>query len=152
MEKALPFYLSHAPEHLPPPEPWPDPAESPVKFTNRKLSVPQNTAAPAVSNVQAGGSSTATGASTCWPTEMQQGLLLRASSVGTARELSILASLPHPDHVTPVDLDGDGLLDLLIADLGEFFPRDHKRRGDLDARAPQRQVRRLPCGSTAGRA
>ena len=37
MEKALPFYIKHAPEHLPPPEPWPDPAESPVKFTNRRL-------------------------------------------------------------------------------------------------------------------
>jgi hypothetical protein len=124
MEKALPFYLGHAPEHLPPPDPWPDPSESPVKFANRKLSVPQNTAAPAVSNVRLADLD-GDGRLDLLATEMRQGLLLRASSIGAARELSILASLPHPDHVTPVDLDGDGLLDLLIADLGEFFPRDH---------------------------
>src|SRR5580765_3062857 len=50
LEKALPFYTSHAPDHLPPPDPWPDPSESPVKFSSRTLSVPQNTSAQAVSN------------------------------------------------------------------------------------------------------
>ncbi len=126
LEKALPFYLSHAPDRLPPPEPWPDPAESPVKFTNRKLSVPQISAAPAVSNVRLVDFD-GDGRLDLLATEMAQGLLLRASSIATASELSILASLPHPDHVTPVDLDGDGLQDLLIADLGEFFPRDHHK-------------------------
>src|SRR2546426_4451669 len=33
MEKVLPFFLSRAPDHLPAPEPWPDPSESPVQFT-----------------------------------------------------------------------------------------------------------------------
>jgi hypothetical protein len=126
LEKALPFYLSHAPDRLPPPEPWPDPAESPVKFINRKLSVPQISAAPAVSNVRLVDFD-GDGRLDLLATEMAQGLLLRASSIATASELSILASLPHPDHVTPVDLDGDGLQDLLIADLGEFFPRDHHK-------------------------
>ena len=126
MEKALPFYIKHAPEHLPPPEPWPDPAELPVKFTNRRLSVPGMTAAPAVSNVKlldVDGD----GRLDLLVTEMAQGFLLRATSVATASELSVLASLPHPAHVTPVDLDKDGLQDLLIADLGEFFPGDHHK-------------------------
>ena len=126
MEKALPFYIKHAPEHLPPPEPWPDPAESPVKFTNRRLSVPGMTAAPAVSNVKlldVDGD----GRLDLLAAEMAQGFLLRATSVATASELSVLASLPHPAHVTPVDLDKDGLQDLLIADLGEFFPGDHHK-------------------------
>ena len=124
MEKALPYYLSHAPDHLPPPEPWPDPAESPVKFTKRTLSVPQVTAAPAVSNVRLVDFD-GDGRLDLLATEMAQGLLLRAPSIATARELSVLASIPHPDHVTPVDLDNDGLQDLLVADLGEFFPGDH---------------------------
>ena len=126
MEKALPFYIKHAPEQLPPPEPWPDPAESPVKFTNRKLSVPQVTAAPAVSNVRLIDLD-GDGGLDLLVAEMAQGFLLRATSVATASELSVLASLPHPGHVTPVDLDKDGLQDLLIADLGEFFPGDHRK-------------------------
>jgi hypothetical protein len=56
---------------------------------------------------------------------MAQGLLLKAPSIATATELSIIGSIPHPDHVTPIDLDKDGLQDLLVADLGEFFPGDH---------------------------
>src|SRR5262245_31278097 len=32
LEQALAYYTSRAPERLPPPEPWPDPAESPLKF------------------------------------------------------------------------------------------------------------------------
>ena len=125
LEKALPFYISHAPDHLPPPDPWPDPSESPVKFSSRTLAVPQNASAQAVSNVRLVDVD-GDGRLDVLATEMQQGLLLYASSVSTARELSVLASLPHPDHVTPVDLDKDGLLDLLIADLGEFFPGDHR--------------------------
>jgi hypothetical protein len=125
LEKALPFYVTHAPDHLPPPDPWPDPSESPVTFSSRTLAVPQNTSAQAVSNVRLVDLD-GDGRLDVLATEMQQGLLLYGSSVSTASELSVLASLPHPDHVTPVDLDKDGLLDLLIADLGEFFPGDHR--------------------------
>jgi FG-GAP-like repeat len=124
MEKALPFYVNHAPDHLPPPQPWPDPDESPVKFRSRILSVPQVTAAPAVSNVRLVDLD-GDGRLDLLATEMHQGLLLRALSIADARELSVIASLPHPDHVTPIDLDKDGSLDLLIADLGQFFPGDH---------------------------
>ena len=36
-----------------------------------------------------------------------------------------MAQLRHPAHIEPVDLDKDGLLDLLVADLGSFVPEDH---------------------------
>lgn len=38
-----------------------------------------------------------------------------------------LARLSNPAHAAPVDLDGDGLRDLLMADLGSFQPGDHDR-------------------------
>ena len=37
----------------------------------------------------------------------------------------ILAQLDNPCHVEPCDLDGDGLLDLVVADLGSFQASDH---------------------------
>jgi FG-GAP-like repeat len=138
-EKALPYYTSRAPEHLPSPEPWPDPGESPIRFAKHSLSVPQFSAAPAVSNVRLVDFD-GDGQLDLLATEMQNGLLLRASKIRAASELSILASIPHPDHVTPVDLDKDGIQDLLIADLGEFFPADHNHgaviwmRGQADGK------------------
>ena len=35
--------------------------------------------------------------------------------------------MPHPSRRTVVDLDGDGVRDVLVADLGEFLPRDHDK-------------------------
>jgi hypothetical protein len=37
----------------------------------------------------------------------------------------LLAEVPHPAHVEIYDLDGDGLDDLIVADLGSFLPGDH---------------------------
>ncbi len=39
----------------------------------------------------------------------------------------VLARLNHPCHVEPCDLDGDGVLDLVVADLGSSRPCDHDR-------------------------
>lgn len=124
LEKVLPFYLNHAPERLPPPAPWPDPAESPVKFAMHTLSADKINGAPAVSNVKLTDFD-GDGYIDALVTEMQQGVLLYAPHISAARDLTVLASIPHPDHVTPIDLDKDGVQDLLVADLGEFFPYDH---------------------------
>jgi hypothetical protein len=39
----------------------------------------------------------------------------------------VLARLNHPCHVEPCDLDGDGVTDLVVADLGSSRPSDHDR-------------------------
>ncbi len=36
----------------------------------------------------------------------------------------VLAQLKHPAHTEVIDLDGDGILDILVADLGSFTPTD----------------------------
>ncbi len=52
----------------------------------------------------------------------------------------VLASLPHPVHTQVVDLDGDGIQDILVACLGEFLPTDRRcgkvvwLRGDKSGR------------------
>ncbi|MDQ3330471.1 MAG: VCBS repeat-containing protein, partial [Planctomycetota bacterium] len=38
-----------------------------------------------------------------------------------------LAQVGHPAHVEPCDLDADGAIDLVVADLGSFLPEDHDR-------------------------
>ena len=121
-ERVLPFYTSRAPERLAAPEPWPDPGESPVKVTRRALSVADMPDTPAVSNVRLvdfDGDKHVD----ILGTDMRQGVVFSGRATGTT--LSVVASIPHPAHVTLADLDGDGTQDLLIGDLGEFFPADH---------------------------
>jgi hypothetical protein len=60
-------------------------------------------------------------------TDMRHGVVFAARPLSGARDLSTMASIPHPSHVTVTDLDRDGVMDLLVGDLGEFFPADHKK-------------------------
>ena len=59
-------------------------------------------------------------------TDMRQGLVFTGSP-RRAAALSVVASIPHPSHVTFVDVDRDGIQDLLVGDMGEFFPADHNK-------------------------
>ena len=124
MEKVLPFFLSHAPERLDAPEPWPDPSESPVQFTRQSLLMPDMDGPPAVSNVQLAHFSGEERLDVL-ATEMRQGLVFTGHPTNPGRGLSIIANVPHPAHVTLTDVDKDGIMDLLVADLGHFFPSDH---------------------------
>jgi hypothetical protein len=126
MQRALPFYTSRAPEHLPAPEPWPDPSESPIQFARHTLTMPDMPNTPAVSNVHLvdfDGDSRLD----LLGTDMRQGLVFTGHPEKAGSALSIVASIPHPAHVTMADVDRDGILDLLVADLGEFFPADHDK-------------------------
>ena len=126
MEQALPFFTSRAPERLPAPEPWPAVSESPIQFTRRGLSLPDMPGSPAVSNVQLvhlGGDKQLS----LLATDMRLGLVFTGSPARDGAALTNIASIPHPAHVTLADVDKDGVEDLLVGDLGEFFPADHDK-------------------------
>jgi hypothetical protein len=126
MERVLPFYLSRAPEHLAAPETWPDPSESPVRFSKHSLAVPGMPGTPAVSNVRLvdmDGDKRLD----LLGTDMRQGVVFSGHPSTPGSALTIVASIPHPAHVTMTDVDRDGIQDLLVADLGEFFPADHDK-------------------------
>ncbi|MEN3339331.1 MAG: hypothetical protein V7647_3007 [Acidobacteriota bacterium] len=126
MQQVLPYFTSRAPERLPAPQPWPDPNESPVQFTRRGLTVADRPNTPAVSNVSlvnVDGDKQLE----VLGTDMRHGLLLRGHPADPAGALTVVASIPHPSHVALTDVDRDGIQDLLVADLGEFFPADHDK-------------------------
>ncbi len=126
MQKALDFYIARAPERLPAPEPWPDPSESPVRFVRQTMSMPDMPETPAVSNVHLVDVD-GDGKLDVLGTDMRQGVVFMGHPDRPASGLTTLASIPHPAHVTLTDLDKDGIQDLLVADLGTFFPGDHKQ-------------------------
>lgn len=126
MEAALPYFLSRAPERLPPPESWPDPAASPVTFTRHTMAMPKMPDTPGVAHVRlvdidGDKRLDLIGA------DMRQGLIFTGRPEKAGNPLSVVASILHPSHVTYTDVDKDGIGDLLVADLGTFFPEDHDK-------------------------
>ena len=134
MEEVLPYYTSRAPERLDPPEPWPDPGESPVRFTRHALAMPAMPEAPAVSSVRLV-DFTGDGRLDVLGTDMRQGVVFTGRPDQPDAGLSVVASVPHPARVTFADLDGDGLRDLIVSDLGAFFPSDHDKGAVILLRA-----------------
>ena len=129
LQQALDYYVPRAPEHLAAPERWPDPAESPVQFDRRTLAMAAMVGSPAVSNVRiVDGGIFQDGAKgpELLGTDMRQGVVFRGRFDGNGA-LSSVASIPHPSHVAVADVDKDGIPDLLVADLGTFFPEDHNK-------------------------
>ncbi len=57
--------------------------------------------------------------------DMRRGMVMSVDPSDAAAAPEILAQLKHPCHVEQCDLDGNGTLDLVVADLGSFPPGDH---------------------------
>ena len=65
------------------------------------------------------------------------------SQLSVPAGLAVLASIPHPSHATLADVDQDGIKDLLVGDMGAFFPADHNKGAVIWLRGNgQGQVRR----------
>ncbi len=58
--------------------------------------------------------------------DMQHGRILALTPAAPQPQWRVLATVQNPARATVVDLDGDGLLDLLVADLGSFLPTDRR--------------------------
>jgi hypothetical protein len=58
--------------------------------------------------------------------DMQTGRIMLLTPADSHPAWKVLGRVNNPAHATVVDLDGDGILDLLIADLGSFPPTDRR--------------------------
>lgn len=59
--------------------------------------------------------------------DMRRGSVATVDLGNPARPCQVLAQLDNPCHVEPCDLDGDHATDLVVSDLGSYFPDDHDR-------------------------
>jgi hypothetical protein len=57
--------------------------------------------------------------------DMRAGLVMALSPYTSSPEWQVLAHVPNPCHTEVVDLDGDGIKDILVANLGSMQPADH---------------------------
>ena len=137
IDEVIRYYEERAPEELPAARPTMASGPMPVRFTPVKISGPPGLDKPAISNVKLA----------CFSderlpdilaTDMRSGRVMVLGPRDPEPRWRVLATLANPCHVEVVDLDGDGIKDLLVADLGSFLPTDLRcgrvvwLRGDKD--------------------
>jgi hypothetical protein len=127
IRQALEYFSTHAPDALPVPPRWPA-VTTKLAFDVTKLAPPGAPPAPAVANVEildvVGDARPEV--IVC---DMRHGLVMMWKPYEPQAGMILLAYVNNPDHATLADLDADGHRDLLVSDLGEFFPWDHGKGG-----------------------
>jgi hypothetical protein len=126
IEKILAYYEGAAPAELPPPAAWPAPSNAPVAFARHSLGLSGTGVLPIIANVRLFTLQAERGVEV-FAADMSNGLILRGAPGKPAAGLEVVARIPNPCHIEAVDLDQDGALDLLVANLGGVTPGDHKR-------------------------
>ncbi len=149
MERLVGFYEARSPHKLAEPEPWPAPEPEGLRFAKAGMSPaapPSGTKGPG----SAGGDAPVVAhvrfldldgsrRLQVVATDMRSGFILAGDPRRPDAGLRTLARATSPCHLEVVDLDRDGLLDLLVADLGDFAPEDHEKGSVL-------WLRRRPSG------
>jgi hypothetical protein len=124
LDRVLRYYERQAPEKLPAPDVWP-PA-NPMSFVKRGMNPASAPTDPAVSNVRLIDMH-GDGKLDVVATDMRYGLVMTGQPYAAGTGLNVIAQLENPSHISMVDFDRDGIMDFLVADLGQFLPADHTR-------------------------
>ncbi len=139
VEAVVAYYESKAPEAFPV-LPVTESERGPVAFRRREVNGPRSPRPSAISNVGllALSDPKRLDILAC---DMARGDLLQRRAGQTEGPMSLLAEgLVNPGHVEVADLDGDGVRDLLVADLGAPMPTDDRNgrvlwlKGDADGK------------------
>ena len=124
-QSILKYYEARAPERLALPASWPDPDD---RLPFRKRAIP---GAPGASNHTVANvrlmNVDGDGRRSVMVSDMRSGILYEVKLQDEPAPIVEIARLSNPAHAAPLDLDRDGQLDLLVADLGSFLPGDHDR-------------------------
>jgi hypothetical protein len=119
---AIKYFQDRAPEELPPAKIEYATTPCPVTFDRSTTPLLGNTA-PAVSNVNLVRLSDPDRLDIL-ACDMRSNQVMTLRPYDAKPQWRVLAELPHPAHVEVVDLDGDGIKDLLVANLGSYPPTD----------------------------
>jgi hypothetical protein len=125
-ERVVAYFKSRAPERLARPQPAAASRSSDSLFREQDLKLERDEAAPAISHLHAIrlGNDKEPSLVYC---DMETGEVAAVGFSGRQPVRSVIARLSFPCHVEPCDLDNDGRMDLVVADLGSFEPADHNR-------------------------
>jgi hypothetical protein len=125
IDEVVTFFRSQAPEELTLPAFAEEKQPTTVAFDTLSLVFPLTSSFPAVSDVH--WRSSADGSGGLYFCDMAAGNVhaLSFADSATQSRAKLVGETQHPAHVEPCDLDGDGDLDFLVAELGSFLPQDH---------------------------
>jgi len=129
-EQVVAFFTERAPERLTLPELPPDDDPPLLTFQPQVPALSGSTNLPALAHLRLVSFDHEGPASLVY-SDMDSGEIGALSLGQNNRHDRVLATLPHPCHAEPCDLDGDGVIDLVVAVLGTFSPSDD-RRGRVD--------------------
>ncbi|HZU39297.1 MAG TPA: FG-GAP-like repeat-containing protein [Gemmataceae bacterium] len=124
LNRVVRYYQDRAPAELPLPVFGPQPSPAPVRFAKAQCPIPGQLSSPAVSNVNLVHLSDARKLDLL-ACDMRQNRVLAMKPYEPTPRWRVLAEVPNPCHTEVVDLDGDGIPDILVACLGNFSPTDN---------------------------
>jgi cytochrome c5 len=120
------YYQSRAPEALPILEKPPEPPPFEVTFESKGYREASINASSSISNAQFMHLSDPVKFDVV-ACDMRHGLVLRLKPYEANPKLEVLTNLiSHPAHSEPVDLDRDGVMDLLVSNLGTPIPSEQR--------------------------
>jgi hypothetical protein len=123
LEGLVRYYESRAPAEFPVRPPVQDAGPLPIRLERQDYHYPPGRLTPGVANVSIVrlGKDRPPEVLVC---DMRYDRVLALDPRGRELAWRVLAELPAPAHAEVVDLDGDGILDLLVACMGTFYPSD----------------------------
>jgi hypothetical protein len=125
MDEVVKYYQDQAPLQLPPADFETATTPTPVEFERCPVAAVPHSEPPAISNVNLV-HLTRKDRLDILACDMRRGQILLYRPYEASPSWQVLANVPNPAHAEVLDLDGDGIQDILVANLGNYLPTDRR--------------------------